>query len=59
MTSCSTATLAAKSTLYIVHLQHPDFDKRFCSKVLRENGVFGPRYNYSAKTVVLNRWEFL
>jgi len=35
MTPCSTAILAEKSILQILHLKHRVFPKRFCKKVLR------------------------
>jgi len=38
MTSCSTAVLATKC------LQHRDFHKRFCRKVVRANGGFHPKF---------------
>jgi len=37
MTPCSTAILAAKVKLPILHLKHRDFHSRSCMKVLREN----------------------
>ena len=39
-TSYSTALLSAKSILLILHLEHGDFYKHFCKKVLRANGGF-------------------
>jgi len=42
MTSCSTAILAAKSILQILHLWHRDFHMCFCRKILRVNGGFDP-----------------
>jgi len=42
MVSCSTAILAAKSILQILHLWHRDFHKRFCRKILRANRGFDP-----------------
>jgi len=47
MTSWSSATLAAKSILHTVHLQHRDFHKRFYSEVLRANGDFHPKWNFT------------
>ena len=40
MTPFSTAMLAEKSILQILHLQAQDFRKRFRKKVLRANGGF-------------------
>jgi len=40
MTSCSTATLAEKSTLHIVRLCQRNFYKGFCRKVLPANWSF-------------------
>jgi len=40
MTPCSTAILAQKRILQILHLRHRGFHKRFGKKVLRENGGF-------------------
>jgi len=40
--SCSTAMLDAKGILQILHLQHRDFHKGFCRKVLRAD--FDPKY---------------
>jgi len=42
MISCSTAILAAKSRLQILHLRHQKFHMRFCRKMLRANGGFDP-----------------
>jgi len=40
MTTCSTALLAEKSILQVLHLKHKDLHKRFRKKVLRANGGF-------------------
>ena len=44
MTSCSTAILASKSILQILHLWQRDFHIRFCRKILRANECFDPEY---------------
>jgi len=40
VTSCSTATLAAKSVLLILHLKHRDFKSVFARKYYEQMVVF-------------------